>query len=561
MAKLGNIKIKQFRSIEEVILNFPKDKPLILIGENNTGKSNIVAAIDLLLGENHPGFRALEESDYFHRDTNKDIFIEAEFLDGALYADQHKKIVFSHIKNRQGDNENIILGSYNNKLYLKQPDRASCMVVYISADRNISWQLSYASKYTMLSKLMHRFHEELYQREDIKGELKTIFDNTKLTFEKIEEFKKFKEFLQDNFNNMIEGMSHSLHIDLETYNPTNFFQGIRILPKEGDAVRSFEELGTGEQQILAISFAHAYAKAFRRGVILVVEEPESHLHPLAQKWLAKQIDKFCEEGLQVIFTTHSPNFIRLEDLEGLVLVRKNADGNTFIKQLDKEKLTNFCIEHGADSQKTKSENIVSFYSANTSTDILEGFFAKVVVLVEGPTEAMSLPEYLQVLGLDAIKCGIAFIPVFGKGNLSRFYRLFQAYGLPVYVIFDNDDEDDKEVIKRKDICNTVRIDSETATKQEDLYVLDECAVFGIDYETTLRNIMGNYDRFEREVRTFLGYNPDNKRECKPLVARETAKRVLADYNVWSEADKLKLSGMVKIKEKLIELLKRGNTSQ
>jgi predicted ATPase len=71
---------------------------------------------------------------------------------------------------------------------------------------------------------------------------------------------------------------------------------------------AYEELGTGEQQVLAISFAHAYAGSFRTGFILAIEEPEAHLHPLAQAWLAEKIHEMCADGLQIILTTHSPPY-------------------------------------------------------------------------------------------------------------------------------------------------------------------------------------------------------------------------------------------------------------
>jgi len=58
MARLKTLKIKGYRSIrDEVEVHFPEGKPLVLLGPNNAGKSNIVRAIDLLLGELWPGSR------------------------------------------------------------------------------------------------------------------------------------------------------------------------------------------------------------------------------------------------------------------------------------------------------------------------------------------------------------------------------------------------------------------------------------------------------------------------------------------------------------------------
>ena len=126
-------------------------------------------------------------------------------------------------------------------------------------------------------------------------------------------------------------MSHALNFDFSAYDPSNYFKTLRVHPSEDGQVRAFEELGTGQQQILALSFAHAYAKSFLgQGLIFILDEPEAHLHPLAQKWLAKQMFKMSEDGLQLIVTTHSPYFINLEYLAGIYVISKNKQMSYFI---------------------------------------------------------------------------------------------------------------------------------------------------------------------------------------------------------------------------------------
>ena len=56
---LSRLYIKNFRSIEDLDLNFSKGKNII-VGRNNAGKSNIIKAIDLVLGENTPTYTKSE---------------------------------------------------------------------------------------------------------------------------------------------------------------------------------------------------------------------------------------------------------------------------------------------------------------------------------------------------------------------------------------------------------------------------------------------------------------------------------------------------------------------
>ncbi|MBK9344415.1 MAG: hypothetical protein IPN07_15605 [Dehalococcoidia bacterium] len=45
-------------------------------------------------------------------------------------------------------------------------------------------------------------------------------------------------------------------------------------------MRSLDELGSGQEQLLALAFANAYARSFKDsgGLILLIDEPEAHLH-------------------------------------------------------------------------------------------------------------------------------------------------------------------------------------------------------------------------------------------------------------------------------------------
>ena len=59
--KLSKVKIQNYRSIKEIEFEFPESGILVLVGENNAGKSNIIRAIDLICGEAWIGKEKLED--------------------------------------------------------------------------------------------------------------------------------------------------------------------------------------------------------------------------------------------------------------------------------------------------------------------------------------------------------------------------------------------------------------------------------------------------------------------------------------------------------------------
>jgi putative ATP-dependent endonuclease of OLD family len=246
-----------------------------------------------------------------------------------------------------------------------------------------------------------------------------------------------------------------LATDFSAYDPSNFFHSLRVRPRDGQSVRTFDELGTGQEQILALAFAYAYASAFgaseSEGLLLVVEEPEAHLHPLAQKWLGRRIHELSELGVQVILTTHSPAFVDLEAMDGLVLVRKDGEaGATRVIQRTRPELAQFCNEHGAGG-KASAATISTFYASSATDDIINGLFARACLLVEGLTESLALPVLLKGAGLDLLGEGIAVIPVGGVGSLPRWWRFFHAYEIPAFVVFDRDSGDDPDGKRRGDL--------------------------------------------------------------------------------------------------------------
>lgn len=50
---ISKVKIKNYCSIKDLTINFNPGK-IIVVGKNNSGKSNIIKAINIVLGENSP---------------------------------------------------------------------------------------------------------------------------------------------------------------------------------------------------------------------------------------------------------------------------------------------------------------------------------------------------------------------------------------------------------------------------------------------------------------------------------------------------------------------------
>ncbi len=526
MGRVKRLIIEGYRSIDSPIeIEFPEDVPLVLIGENNAGKSNIVRALDLVLGERWPGSYDPDDHDFFgRRSENRRIEIAVE-VEGVTRSNRVpvRRFVwkFPTVDQRP---YRVVFNDGTESIYVSNEMREQCACILVSADRRLAQHLSYSTKYTLLSKLTRKFHKALISDENRVSNLQKQFNLLSEIFRGVPEFTAFAKEFQRQVEEFSGTIEYALGMDFSAFDPSNYFRSLRVQPVENEEPRTFEELGTGQEQILAICLTYAYASTFygTDGLLLVIEEPEAHLHPLAQRWVAQKLRELAQTGVQVVITTHSPAFLDVTGLPGWVRVYKR-DGATKVIQLTAEKLAEYCRSTGG--TRATSENILSFYAAGATEDILAGMFARKVFLVEGPSEALALPVYLSRVDLNPTQAGIAVISVGGKGSLAKWWRLFSAYGIPTYISFDNDREDDDSGKKREDVLYAIgfREEAERVLQTEELEVEGAFAVFGKDFESCMQRYFGDeYMRLMKEAQEVHGLTA---RTSKPLVARYVAERL------------------------------------
>jgi len=178
--------------------------------------------------------------------------------------------------------------------------------------------------------------------------------------------------------------------------------------------------------------------------LLLVEEPEAHLHPQLQDRvmeLLKQHSKEVPDGerrVQVVMTTHSPSLVSSADIETMTMVHK---GHTYPLASGHTKL-----------QKTDYLFLQRFIDA-TKANL---FFARGVMIVEGPAEAILLPTLAEVCGRSFSKHGISIVNV-GSVGLYHYARILQRqdtileYPVPAVCLTDRDIVPDaaKDYVERK----------------------------------------------------------------------------------------------------------------
>lgn len=167
--------------------------------------------------------------------------------------------------------------------------------------------------------------------------------------------------------------------------------------------------------------------------LLLIEEPEAHLHPQRQLRLMEFLTqaaagkvKDTKRPIQVILSTHSPNLASKIPLPNMILLEGSrafplAPDHTMLEAGDYRFL----------------ERFLDVTKANL-------FFAHGVIVAEGDAEAILLPVLAKLLGTDLTEHGVCIINV-GSRGLRRFSSIFQRRGagapelaVPVACVADMD---------------------------------------------------------------------------------------------------------------------------
>ena len=155
--------------------------------------------------------------------------------------------------------------------------------------------------------------------------------------------------------------------------------------------------------------------------IFCIEEPETHLHPHAQRLMFEFIQE-CNKNNQILVISHSPFFVNEKKIESHKIV-KEVGGKTQVNQLPKKYIDR--------KENSKIEQIMD-------TETKEIFFSRKVLLTEGPTEKGALPIFAKNSDNDFDKSGISIIYVGGKNNFEMFVKILQGFKIPYSILCDRD---------------------------------------------------------------------------------------------------------------------------
>lgn len=354
--KLTEFSITHFRSITKAE-RIPISQNTVIVGPNNEGKSNILNAIAISMSEinrqaediNDPN-RARRRRMYARRspvNESTEFFWSRDYplskqekrnakeqgrtkfrLTFALNEDELKEFKEEIGSNLNGQLEVELSFGFKIDPEFRVIKRGPQNAALAKKRRKIASFLGKRLSVNYIPAVRTEEHSLNVIHNMIRSQLRSV--------EKRQEYQEAIETIQNLQQPVLEALAQSV-----TQSMQGFIPQVRNVDISGvglDRIRSavqpdvqiddgtvtpISQKGDGIKSLAAISLLHKLGVEASGSTVLLVEEPETHLHSGAIHRLRRVLEDLSLEQ-QVIITTHHPIFANRIDVSGNVIVRANA---------------------------------------------------------------------------------------------------------------------------------------------------------------------------------------------------------------------------------------------
>lgn len=366
--KLKSLWIKDYKNLKDFSLDFEKGNNLsILIGNNGSGKSNVLEAISGIFAEAYRGVANVLDSDYF---------LDYE-LDGKNYKlkKNNGKRIYHYDK----------LPIPNGEIIQNLP--SNVIALYSGEDLRL-WERFYEKRYKdYLSNIYRKGSAEKLGMYYVNKYLWNVSLLTLILFMDIDGFSDVKSFLEtelgikkdtkitiridflykkydENINSLLKAFVSKINpeknetksysvielrncisnsVDSFEAEPREFFNLLMqaFMPKDfklitdiciylndNEAIQFFSE---GEKKLILIETVLEFVAD--ENSIILLDEPDANIHEERKRKLYDLLRN--TPNRDVVMTTHSPTFVDIADDDELIVLRSDDSTNCYVDKIEK----------------------------------------------------------------------------------------------------------------------------------------------------------------------------------------------------------------------------------
>jgi len=438
---IRKLKVINFKKFDKQIFNFNEDINIVA-GDNESGKSTLLEAIEVCLNFSHRGkpFNSEISTDLFNDDCIK------EYLSGNKSQDTLPEILIEAYidgspnlrgtnNSKKEDTEGLFVHVYfdtdlsdSYATFIKDPEKVTTLPVeFYKAD----WYSFAWNRLTQHNKNLKCLFVDPTRLHPTYGRAKYINSIISSALEKKARSTLNLNYRQlkakfDNEEDVVainskldasnEVSDKPLKITADIATTTSWESGLQLAVND----ISFSQIGKGEQNQIQIKLALQNKE--NDVDVIMLEEPENHLSHINLAQLVSYIEK-KHVGKQIFLTTHSSYVLNKLSFDKLCLLT-----NKFIRLKD------------VDPDTVKTLLRLPGY------DTLRVVLAQKIILVEGPSDELILKKiFLEKYNCLPEDKGIDIIVVRGIG-FKNYLNIVKPLKHPVRVVKDNDRDHKKNII-------------------------------------------------------------------------------------------------------------------
>lgn len=439
-AWLKGMELSNYKSIPSGVIKTSDIS--VLIGENNSGKSNVVDAFSSFYLLHNLGVRDALPRGWFQRKmAGKQISGTIELSVIYDFPNDLREELRDELSTRQR-NHRQLRNKLDDEDFLTEIKIMRALNGEDYSERNTAWYIKDGESWSKIDNFSN-----LNRHEGI-GELKKEIQESINTWRFVDPFRVpqnigtagYTTDLEPDGSNLIEvlgslQMNHSrifeqistAYIDIMDgvsdlsieYEQEEDPQDMTIMVAEENYPIKFksEEISSGSKEILTLlTQIHLAAD---ESDVLFLEEPELHLYPGAERRVFNIIQDISEQNkLQVVISTHSDVFVNQSEASSITRVERN--GSTKLRSIESEEIDTELQDLGYDK-----------------SGLLQ---SEAVVFVEGLSDKRIIWQFAKTAGIDLGESGIELVELEGIENMKRdaksLIKLLYSFNIPYLFVRD-----------------------------------------------------------------------------------------------------------------------------
>lgn len=467
--RISRIEIENFRNFRH--LDVALGEHAVLVGENAVGKSNLLAALRLILDPSLPDTaRVLRFEDFWDglrplgpehrirvsveladfRDQPAylaqlgDCLVQPDPMVAALTYEFGPKEDLPGLPAKEADYAFRLYGGRNRDNRIDSQIRRRLPLIVLPALRDVEDSLA-SWRRSPLRPLLDDAAARLGRDQLV--ELAGRYEELARDLAQIPEIAELGQRIGNRLLAMVgEVHSFPVHLGFAPTDPERLIRAIRLLVDEQQRAVGEASLGSANLLFLVLKQLEldlAVREGLHDHTFLAIEEPEAHLHPHVQRLVYRSVLRrrahlgegagaalggmpgaMRSDAVTLLLTTHSPHVVSVAPVRSLVLLRSAEGGGTE------------AVSTAGLALSQEEEEDLERYLDVTRGEIL---FSRGIILVEGEAETYLLPAFAASMGYDLDRLGITISSVAGT-HFAPYVKLLGRGGLdlPFAVVTDAD---------------------------------------------------------------------------------------------------------------------------